>query len=237
MRLSEAIELIRPAIPTWGGAWADFGAGTGLFTRALGRVLGPSGRIIAVDRDRRALSELRQMAREHTDAVAEILPVQGDFQSLGSIGELVGVDLDGALFANALHFAPDGGGVLAQVARLLGGGGRIVVVEYDRRPASRWVPYPVSIERLGVLASEAFLEAPRVVGERPSAYGGAMYCAVLDRPNRQGSASVGNRQGQDSAGLTTPSNGRGTNVAAPLKASVSQERRGACQCALRYRGG
>ena len=197
MRVPEAIELIRPAIHTWGGTWAEFGAGTGLFTGALARVLGPSGRIIAVDRDRRALSELSRLAREHTDAVAEILPVQGDFQSLGSIGELAGFDLDGALFANALHFAPHAGGVLEQVAGLLGDGGRIVVVEYDRRPASRWVPYPVSIERLGVLASEASLEGPRVVGERPSAFGGAMYCAVLDRPNRQASTSVGNRQGHD----------------------------------------
>jgi SAM-dependent methyltransferase len=194
MRLPEAIELIRPAIHTRGGTWADFGAGTGLFTRALTRVLGPSGRIIAVDRDRRALSDLRRLAREPTDGVAEILAVQGDFQSLDSIGELAGVHLDGALFANALHFVPDAGRVLAEGARLLAPGGRLVVVEYDRRPASRWVPYPVSIERLGVLASEAFLEAPRVVGERPSAFGGAMYCAVLARPNRQGSASAGNRQ-------------------------------------------
>ncbi len=183
MRPAEAIELIRPAIATGGGVWADFGAGSGLFTRALATVVGSSGKVIAVERDPRALAELRRVARRNVGSIAEIRVVQGDFQSLGSIGELVGVALDGALFANALHFAADAGGVLTTVTRLLRESGRIVIVEYDGRPASRWVPHPVSIQRLGLMVSEVGLAAPRVVGQRASAYGGVMYSAVLDRPH------------------------------------------------------
>lgn len=183
MTLPEAIALIRPAVPTRGGTWADFGAGTGLFSLALARVLGPSGRVLAVERDEAALAALRGLARVQGEDAAEIVPVRGDFERLDRIGELAGVGLAGALFANALHFAPDAAAVLTRAAHGLQEDGRLVVVEYDRRPASRWVPYPVSVERLGLLARQAGLRPPMIVGERASAYGGVMYCAVLDRPD------------------------------------------------------
>lgn len=181
MTLSEACELIQPAIPAPGGTWADLGAGTGLFTCALATLLGASGNVIAVDRDERALSALHELAGRHTPQSARILPVKGDFEVLPWITEFDGVELDGILLANALHFAAQGARLLAQVVRLLGKEGRVVVVEYGRKQANRWVPYPVPIERLVDLASEALLSPPRVIGERSSAFGGVMYCAVLDQ--------------------------------------------------------
>lgn len=184
MTLTEAVELIGPALDRTGGTWADFGAGTGLFTRALAQLLGPQGRISAVDRDARALGVLREATRTRANPGAEILPVQGDFRNPDAIPALAGISLDGALFANALHFAPDADRVLAAVAQLLSNRGRVVVVEYDGHPASRWVPYPVPVDRLRLLAGQAQLTAPRVVSQRPSAYGGIMYCAVLEGGSR-----------------------------------------------------
>ena len=181
MTLTEAVQLIAPAIDRTSGTWADFGAGTGLFTRALAQLLGPTGQIIAVDRDTRALATLRRAIRTSTQPRAEIVPVEGDFRIPHATPALAGLSLDGAVFANALHFAPDTDRVLADVAQLLPDGGRILVVEYDGRPASRWVPYPISVDRLRRLAPQAGLTAPRVVNARPSAYGGIMYCAVLER--------------------------------------------------------
>ena len=181
MTLAEAVELIAPAIDRTGGTWADFGAGTGLFTRALAYLLEPEGRIIAVDQNARALAALREAARTSTTPGAEILPTEGDFRSPQAIPALAGISLAGAVFANALHFAPDADRVLADVAQLMPHSGRIVVVEYDGRPASRWVPYPVPVNRLRLLARQAGLAPPRVVSQRPSAYGGIMYCAVLER--------------------------------------------------------
>lgn len=180
MTLAEAITLLRPAVPPGRGTWADFGAGTGLFTRALAHILDPAGRVFAIDRDAGALSALRTTSDRQSDH-APIVPIRGDFQDLDAIEALNGVVLDGAVFANALHFAPDAGRVLAEVSRLLGEKGRVVVVEYDRRSPSRWVPYPLPIRQLHTLAARASLEAPRVVSEWPSAYGGVMYCAVLER--------------------------------------------------------
>jgi hypothetical protein len=68
-------------------------------------------------------------------------------------------------------------GVLRRVAERLASGGRIVVVEYDDRPASRWVPYPVSLARLAQLADEAELRDVRPIGRAESAFGGTMYAA------------------------------------------------------------
>lgn len=56
----------------------------------------------------------------------------------------------------------------------------MVLVEYDRRAASRWVPHPISITSLGKLALTAGLSKFRVVESRPSNYEGIIYCAVAE---------------------------------------------------------
>jgi hypothetical protein len=56
-----------------------------------------------------------------------------------------------------------------------------VIVEYDRRAANRWVPYPIAMTRLPDLAARAGLSAPMVTATRPSAFGGILYVAAADR--------------------------------------------------------
>jgi SAM-dependent methyltransferase len=180
MTLSEATELIRPAILGAGGAWVDFGAGAGLFTRALATLLEPPARVVAVDHDARALRRLHESIPQISATGVAIETVVGDFRDMDAIPVLTSARLDGALFANSLHFAPAADRVLGQAVQRLRDGGRIVVIEYDGRPANRWVPHPVPLARLAMLAAEASLQAPRVVGERPSAFGGVLFCAVLE---------------------------------------------------------
>ncbi len=184
MDLNAAVEFIRTAVPAGGGTWADFGAGQGAFTRALALVTGPQARIFAVDRDPRALRSLQELAQSDDRTPAEVIPVYGDFRSMESIRELAGIALDGALFANSLHFAPDADLILVRAARLVRPGGRVVVVEYEDRPASPWVPHPIPVSRLRTLAQRARLDPPIVVAEHPSSFGGAMYCAVANRPDQ-----------------------------------------------------
>lgn len=172
----EAIDFLRPALPdAAGGTWADLGAGTGTFTRALAALLGPGGRVHAVDADDRALAAIRAWA-ERAGAAVAVTTLRGDFTR-----PLALPSLDGVVTANALHFAPDAAAVLSLVASYLNPGGRLVLIEYDRRPASRWVPYPVSTERFHELAATAGFTAPQVVGRRPSRYGGELYIAVAER--------------------------------------------------------
>jgi SAM-dependent methyltransferase len=170
----EAVALIQAAVPRGAGAWADVGAGDGTFTRALVELLGHETRIYAVDRDPSAIASLRHWAARDG---ANVIPVQADFTRSLELPE----PLDGLLVANALHFARDADVVLGRLATLVRLGGRVVIVEYDRRGASRWVPYPVSSNRLPQLTSAAGLSTPTVTATRPSAYGGMLYVAAADR--------------------------------------------------------
>jgi precorrin-6B methylase 2 len=174
MKLAEAKALIAPAVRP-GETWADLGAGTGTFTRALASLVGTQGRVYAVDRDRASVGALRALAASR-EVGAEIVVVRSDFTD-----DIAMPDVDGVLLANALHFVDSArqAGILARLAGSLREDGRIVIVEYENRAASRWVPYPVSFVRLGLLARDAGFTSPVLIGELPSAYGGTIYAAVL----------------------------------------------------------
>jgi SAM-dependent methyltransferase len=183
------VALIRPAVPEPGGTWVDLGAGEGLFTRALAGLLGASGRVYALDRDPRAVAALERLARNRRGGLALVTPVMGDFLRLDEVRILPPEGWDGALFANALHFVPEVAPVLAPVVRRLRGSGRVTVVEYARRRANPWVPHPVSVGALEDAARTLGLGRPIVVAERPSRFGGAIYCAVMSLDGEGGSES------------------------------------------------
>lgn len=180
MTHADAVALLAPAGP-FHGTWADVGAGTGTFSRALAELLGATGALIAIDTNERALAALRSAAAADAgDGHAQITTVRGDMHEPGTIDALHGVAFDGVLFANVLHFTRTPGAVLAQFAERLKPGGRIIVIEYDRRMPNPWVPHPLPLARLAGIAARAGLAAPREVARRPSAYHREMYCAVLD---------------------------------------------------------
>jgi ubiquinone/menaquinone biosynthesis C-methylase UbiE len=162
------VRLIADAVGEQGGTWADLGAGDGTFTRALLELLGPSGRVYAVDRDRRSLSAL--------DDVPGVERIVADFQKTLALPEL-----DGILIANALHFVRDQKQVLARLVEHVKPNGRVVIVEYDRRAASQWVPFPISSAALPALCKAAGLGDPTIVARRPSAYAGDLYAAFATR--------------------------------------------------------
>jgi SAM-dependent methyltransferase len=177
MNRREAAALIEEAVGGHGGAWADLGAGSGTFTRALVDLLGHGVTVYAMDRDRSAVAALGELARA---SAAHIVPVEGDFIADEDLPRLPHV-LDGLLLANALHFVRDAGIVLARLVRRLRAGGRVVLVEYDRRGASRWVPYPTPVATLPALAHDAGLTPFTVTATRPSRYQGTMYAAFALR--------------------------------------------------------
>jgi ubiquinone/menaquinone biosynthesis C-methylase UbiE len=174
----EAIELIRPAVRiAEGGTWADFGAGSGTFTRALATLLGEDGRVIAVERDRTALRDLRRLTASPGSATIDV--VEGDVTNLHLIGELATSPLTGALFANVLHFIREPERVLDRLRSFMSATGQIIVVEYDQRAASRWVPHPIPFHRLATLAKAVGLTQPVEIGRRRSRYQGDLYCAGM----------------------------------------------------------
>lgn len=177
MQDRDAIALISAAVTKPGGVWADLGAGSGMFTRALATLLGPTGTVYAVDRDPGALRELDRSIAGMAQG-ARVRTIVGDFT--------VPIDLpslDGVVAANALHYVPysDQATVVRHIASLLSDAAPIVVVEYDRRHANRWVPYPITPATLTTLARDAGLGTPALLATRPSRYSGTIYSAIVRR--------------------------------------------------------
>src|SRR2546428_3107720 len=71
MDSDDAVALLKAAVPREPGVWADLGAGTGTFTRALASLL-PGGRVYAVDQNARSLSKLNNHGQR---GAATIIPV------------------------------------------------------------------------------------------------------------------------------------------------------------------
>ena len=176
MKHEEAVALLEGAVPRGRGTWADLGCGDGVFTEGLVELLGTGSRIYAIDCDRRVIEALQQNMADRP----EVIPIWADFTQ-PDIPGLLDAFLDGILLANSLHYARDAGEVLARLASLLRPGGRAVLVEYDRREANPWVPYPIGIARLDRLAHRAGLSKPVVVARQPSRFTGELYVAVADR--------------------------------------------------------
>lgn len=182
----ELVELIRGGVPDEHASapvvWADMGAGTGNFTRALETLLAPRSTIYAVDRDRGALKSLERVLLSMS-VRSSIRTLHADF--------LFSLDLpplDGVLMANSLHFYADHNRVLTRVVESLRPGGRLLLVEYDvMLPCPSWIPYPAGFKHFVRLAREVNLSAPQLVGTRRSKWSvnRQMYAAVACRVIRE----------------------------------------------------
>ena len=176
MDVRDAARLIAPGVS--GRVWVDLGAGRGTFTMALATLLGPAGHVYAFERDAGAIDALERLPRRRGhDERAHIHVIRADFAETPL--SLEGVD--GILMANSLHYVPDDehAPLLRRLAHALHENGVILVIEYDNRPRSRWVPFPISFDRLASVAQDAGLSTPALIGRRESAFGGTMYAAQI----------------------------------------------------------
>ena len=182
MNIADAEALLATAVSRHTGDWADLGAGEGTFSRALARRLEVGSRIYAVDSDRAAIPALNRLV---TDSI-EVIPVTGDFTRPLKLPGIRAGELSGLLLANALHFVANPQVVLSHLVTWLRPGGRIVIIEYDGRRPSRWVPYPIFVERLPEIVDGLGLSQPAITATRPSAYGGSLYVAVVEKDSPPG---------------------------------------------------
>lgn len=178
---ADHVALLRPALTSGGtgGTWADIGAGDGAFTLALADLLGPGGRIVAVDRDARALRENERAVRVRFPAV-ELTTLTADLA-----GPLDLPELEGLIAANSLHYVSRDRqvAVIHGLAAHLRPGGRFVVVEYDVDRGNPWVPHPFSYASWERLAEAAGLTGTRQIGRVPSRFLDAIYAAESRRAN------------------------------------------------------
>lgn len=173
---TDHVNLLKPADLKQGGAWADFGAGSGAFTLALRELVGPHADIYAVDKDRRGFNELEKAHRTKFGTSQNIHPMRADFT-----GALSLPPLDGIVMANSLHYYKDKEKVLRHVRSFLKLSGALLLVEYNMDSGNPWVPHPLSFETYRALVLRAGFSEPRLLSTAPSRFLREFYSAVAYR--------------------------------------------------------
>ncbi|MCW5909442.1 MAG: methyltransferase domain-containing protein [Cyclobacteriaceae bacterium] len=170
MEFSTALNLIIKGVEqTEDQHWADLGAGGGLFTRALAQLL-PSGSITAIDQNLEALN----IPEWHSTPV-KLITQTANFETFNFSSQY-----HGFLMANSLHFVADAAQLLGKLKQALLPGGRIIIVEYESETPNRWVPYPVSFNKLKDVAARAGFTSVKKLHRTHSQYqAGGIYSGLL----------------------------------------------------------
>jgi len=106
---------------------ADLGAGSGAYTLAAAKMVGPQGRVYAVDVMKEMLQKLK-----NTAIVSRLLNVEtlwGDIEKLGGT-RLADASVDVALLCNSLFQMEDKNTLSLEIKRILKSGGRLLLVDW-----------------------------------------------------------------------------------------------------------
>ena len=176
MNHNDHVHLLQKGIPGPGGVWADLGSGSGAFTLALADLIGATGHIYSVDKDRGALREQERAMRSRFSGTT-VHYLTADFTQRLDLPPL-----DGIVMANSLHYVRKKDPVLQLVRSYLKPGGRLLIVEYDSDRGNTWVPYPMSYRTWEALAARAGFGDTRLLRTIPSRFLGRMYSALSLSP-------------------------------------------------------
>ena len=172
MKHSDHVRLLRKGVPGPGGVWADLGSGAGAFTLALADLLGETGHIYSVDKDRQAL-------REQERAMQSLFPsITVEFLAADFTRPLALPPLDGIVMANSLHYVRDKRALLQRIHAYLKPGGRLLLVEYNVDRGNLWVPYPLSYPTWEGLARQNGFGDTQLLEKVPSRFLNEMYSAL-----------------------------------------------------------
>lgn len=174
MNHTDHVNLLRNGIPAPGGVWADFGSGSGAFTLALAELLGSTGEIYSIDKDRPALREQERAMRARFPQTT-VHYLAADFTQPLDLPPLHGL-----VIANALHFQKPAARA-ATVQRLknyLRPGGRLILVEYNTDSGNLWVPHPLSYPTWAELAHQAGFTGTKLLATVPSRFLKEIYAAA-----------------------------------------------------------
>lgn len=172
MQVAEAIELIKdiPLERNTPALWADLGCGTGIFTHAMAELLPRQSTIFAIDKS-------RQSIKQPANSGVTIAFIQANFEK----EQLPVPALDGIMMANALHYVSDQASFIQQLHQYFAQEARFIIIEYDIRRATPWVPYPLDFQKLQRLFSDAGFDTITKLGERKSRYGqGNIYACYIE---------------------------------------------------------
>lgn len=120
-------EALRAAQLHEGMQVADFGAGSGFFTREAAREVGEGGAVWAVDINRELLSRIKTLA--DAEGLKNVEVVQGDAEVVGGT-HLPDAYFDLVIASNILFSIEDRGELVAEVRRVLKPHGRALIIDW-----------------------------------------------------------------------------------------------------------
>ncbi len=106
---------------------ADFGAGSGHYSRAAAAMVGHSGRVYAIDVQENVLKHLKLNTHAHHQGIIDT--VWGDIEKPGGT-HLRDASLDVIILANTLFQVENRFGLLGEIKRVLKSGGKLLVVDW-----------------------------------------------------------------------------------------------------------
>lgn len=121
-------KVVRAAKIHEGMLVADFGAGSGFFTRAAAREVGPKGIVWAVDVNRDILSRIKNLAA--AEGLHNVEVVHGDIEREGG-SHLPADQFDFCVVANVLFSVEHKKEFVQEVRRVLHRGGCALVVDWQ----------------------------------------------------------------------------------------------------------
>jgi ubiquinone/menaquinone biosynthesis C-methylase UbiE len=128
-------EIVAAAKLAKGGAVADVGAGTGLFTMLFAQEVGPKGKVYAVEISPRFLEHLGKRARQA--GAKQVQVVRGTETSV----TLPPASVDLVFLCDTYHHFEKPQQTLASIRRALRPGGVLMVVDFKREPGktAAWI--------------------------------------------------------------------------------------------------
>ena len=165
--------LIDPALVV-----GDLGCGTGQLTEVVAPYV---QKVVAVD----SSSDMLDAARHRVGAARNVDLRQGELENL----PIEAGELDAAMLSLVLHYSPSPGRALAEVARVLRSGGRVLVVDmlpherqdYQQQMGHVWLGF--SDKQIGKFLTDAGFSdvRMRLLPADPDARGPALFAAVATR--------------------------------------------------------
>ncbi|MES2668639.1 MAG: methyltransferase domain-containing protein [Patescibacteria group bacterium] len=105
----------------------DLGSGSGHYAAAAASIVGPEGRVYAVDIQEDILKRVKDHAEEK--GLRNVETIWGNFEKLGGT-RLRDASLDAVILSNTLFQLDHQEGAIAEIKRILAPGGRLLVVDW-----------------------------------------------------------------------------------------------------------
>jgi ubiquinone/menaquinone biosynthesis C-methylase UbiE len=143
---------------------ADFGAGSGFFTRAAAREVGVHGVVWAVDVNQDLLPRVKNMCQ--TEGLDNVEVVHGDVSTPGG-SHLPDATFDLVIAANILFATENKAALLGEIARVLKVGGRALLVDWTDSHGGLG-PHPDHVVTMGAVKKLCIDADLDVVGDIPA---------------------------------------------------------------------